>query len=153
MNVPSSRRRSDRGFTLIELLIALVLSGVVTGAISAAMITSLNVAKSTTAEVNDSADAGQISSYLQRDALYLGGDCDQSLQFVGNQGVFKVDLHHFRKCRVAVKMVCRNRLMRRLTVQTIIPIRHMSSDQFTIGSRQGPRLMQEHLALLVELDK
>jgi prepilin-type N-terminal cleavage/methylation domain-containing protein len=66
-------KRADRGFTLVELIIALVLSLMVVGVITAALITSLNVASSTTGQVNDSSETGLISSFLFRDAQSAGG--------------------------------------------------------------------------------
>ncbi len=66
-------RRGDRGFTLVEVLIALLLSGMIGGVVVAALITSLNAASSTTDQVNDSTDAGLISSFLIRDAQSAGG--------------------------------------------------------------------------------
>ncbi len=66
-------RGGDRGFTLIELLISLVLSAIIGGVVVAALITSLNAASSTTDQVNDSSDAGLISSFLIRDAQSAGG--------------------------------------------------------------------------------
>ncbi len=65
-------RRVDAGFTLVELLIALVLSTIIGGVIVAAMITSLNASSSTTAQVNDSTDAGLVSAFLFRDAQAAG---------------------------------------------------------------------------------
>ncbi|MCU1393205.1 MAG: hypothetical protein JWM34_1633 [Ilumatobacteraceae bacterium] len=64
--------RDDAGFSLIELLIAIVLSSIIVGVITAALATSLNVARSTTDQVNDSTDAGVISSFLFRDAQSTG---------------------------------------------------------------------------------
>ena len=68
-----SRRRGDRGFTLIEVLMSLVLSGMIAAVVTAAILTSLSAAKTTTAQVNDSADAGLISAFLVRDAQSAGG--------------------------------------------------------------------------------
>ncbi|MCU1503809.1 MAG: hypothetical protein JWM12_3163, partial [Ilumatobacteraceae bacterium] len=68
----AEEQRADKGFTLIEVMIAVVLLTVITGAIAAAMITALNVASSTTAQVADSTDAGVISAYLLRDAQSAG---------------------------------------------------------------------------------
>lgn len=67
------RRSRDRGFTLVELLISIVLMGVIGGVVTAAMLTSLNAADSTSATSADSADAGLISAYLVRDAQAAGG--------------------------------------------------------------------------------
>jgi prepilin-type N-terminal cleavage/methylation domain-containing protein len=66
-------RRADGGFTLIELVIALALSSLIVGVITAALITSLNVSSSTTAQVNDSNEAGLASAFLFRDAQSAGG--------------------------------------------------------------------------------
>lgn len=65
--------QTDRGFTLIELVIAIVLSGLIAGVVVAALITSLNAADSTTAQVNDSTDTGLVSTFLVRDAQSSGG--------------------------------------------------------------------------------
>ena len=65
-------RHADHGFTLVELLVAVVLGALITGVVAAAIMTSLNVAKSTTDQVGDSADAGLISSFLIRDAQSAG---------------------------------------------------------------------------------
>ena len=64
--------RPEAGFTLIELLIAVVLSSMIAGVTVAALMTSLNVASSTTDEVSDSTDAGLISAFLYRDAQSAG---------------------------------------------------------------------------------
>ena len=76
MNVRQRSGRSthptNRGFTLIELMIAITLSLLVGGVVAAALITSLNVARATTDQVGDSADAGLISSFLLRDAQSAG---------------------------------------------------------------------------------
>ena len=78
MNVRSPRIRDrirciDGGFTLIELVIAMTLSLLIGGVVVAALVTSLNVAKATTEQVGDSADAGLIASFLLRDAQSAGG--------------------------------------------------------------------------------
>ena len=78
MNVGSPRLRGrtrciDRGFTMIELIIAITLSLLIGGVVVAALVTSLNVAKATTEQVGDSADAGLIASFLLRDAQSAGG--------------------------------------------------------------------------------
>ncbi|MGZ6949650.1 MAG: Ig-like domain-containing protein, partial [Ilumatobacteraceae bacterium] len=65
--------RGDRGFTLIELMIAIVLSLMIGGVVVAALITSLNAARSTSAQMSDSTDAGLVSSFLVRDAQSAGG--------------------------------------------------------------------------------
>ena len=64
--------RSDTGFTLVEVVITLVLAAMLAAVVAAALITSLNVADSTTAQVNDSTDAGLISAFLIRDAQSAG---------------------------------------------------------------------------------
>ena len=66
------RPDSDRGFTLIELIIALTLSLLIGGVVVAALITSLNVSRSTSDQIRDSADAGLITSFLTRDAQSAG---------------------------------------------------------------------------------
>jgi prepilin-type N-terminal cleavage/methylation domain-containing protein len=68
-----SRRHFDRGFTLIEVLISLVLSGLIAGVVVSVILTSLNAADSTTAEINDSNDAALVSSFLIRDGQASGG--------------------------------------------------------------------------------
>ncbi len=79
MNAPQPRgrepqtRRGDHGFTLVELMIAIVLSLMIGGVVVAALLTSLNAARTTTAEMSDSTDAGLISSFLVRDAQSAGG--------------------------------------------------------------------------------
>jgi prepilin-type N-terminal cleavage/methylation domain-containing protein len=70
--IPRERRRANRGFTLIEVMITLVLSGMISGVVVAALLTSLNVEKSTLEQVSDSTDAGLISSFLIRDAQSAG---------------------------------------------------------------------------------
>ena len=67
------RRHRDRGFTLIEVLISLVLSGLIAGVVVSVLLTSLNAADSTTAEINDSNDAALVSSFLIRDGQASGG--------------------------------------------------------------------------------
>ncbi len=66
-------KRRDRGFTLIELIIAITLSLMIGGVVVAALITSLNVSSSVSAQVGDSTDAGLITAYLTRDAQSAGG--------------------------------------------------------------------------------
>lgn len=74
---PSPRRAPARhrnvGFTLIEVLIAIVLSGMISGAVAMGLFTALNVFSSTNDQVADSTDAGLISSFLVRDAQSAGG--------------------------------------------------------------------------------
>ncbi len=72
-NLADRTGQTDRGFTLIELVIAIVLSGLIAGVVVAALITSLNAADSTTAQVNDSTDTGLVSTFLIRDAQSSGG--------------------------------------------------------------------------------
>ena len=67
------RRQRDRGFTLIEVLISLVLSSLIAGVVVSVILTSLNAADSTTAEINDSNDAALVSSFLIRDGQASGG--------------------------------------------------------------------------------
>ena len=67
------RRHRDRGFTLVEVLISLVLSGLIAGVVVSVILTSLNAADSTTAEINDSNDAALVSSFLIRDGQSSGG--------------------------------------------------------------------------------
>ncbi|MEP7202776.1 MAG: putative Ig domain-containing protein [Ilumatobacteraceae bacterium] len=69
----SSATRADRGLTLIELVIAITLSLMIGGVVVAGLITSLNVASSTSAQISESTDAGLISSFLVRDAQSAGG--------------------------------------------------------------------------------
>jgi Bacterial Ig domain/Prokaryotic N-terminal methylation motif len=66
-------RGTERGFTLIELVVSIVLSTMIGAVVVAALITSLNAARSTSAHVSDSTDAGLISSFLIRDAQSAGG--------------------------------------------------------------------------------
>ena len=73
VSLQRSRRRRDHGFTLVELIIAIVLSAMIGGVVVMALVTSLNVASSATAQVGDSTDAGLISSFLVRDAQSAGG--------------------------------------------------------------------------------
>jgi Tfp pilus assembly protein PilV len=63
----------DGGFTLMEVLFAIVLSAVIVGVVAAAVITSLNISDSTTAQVNDSSETGLVASFLSRDAQSAGG--------------------------------------------------------------------------------
>jgi prepilin-type N-terminal cleavage/methylation domain-containing protein len=72
-SISKSHRSRDRGFTLVEVLISLVLSGLIAGVVVAVILTSLNAADSTSAEINDSNDAALISSFLIRDAQSAGG--------------------------------------------------------------------------------
>ena len=67
------QRHCDRGFTLVEVLISLVLSGLIAGVVVSVLLTSLNAADSTTAEINDSNDAALVSSFLIRDGQASGG--------------------------------------------------------------------------------
>lgn len=78
MSASLPRRTSRRtccggGFTLIEVLLAVMLSTLILGVVSAALITSLNVARSTTAQIDDSNDLGLVSAFLFRDAQSAGG--------------------------------------------------------------------------------
>lgn len=73
MNGRASHRASDDGFTLVELIIALTLSLLIGGVVVAALITSLGVSNSTTAQISDSTDAGLITAFLTRDAQSSGG--------------------------------------------------------------------------------
>ncbi len=68
-----ARHRRDRGFTLVELVISLVLSAIVIGVTTSAMLTSMNAADSTVAQIADSTDATLVSAYLIRDAQAAGG--------------------------------------------------------------------------------
>jgi len=77
----------DGGFTLVEMLIAVVLSGVIAGAVIAALATSLNVASSTTKLVADSTDAGLISAFLYRDAQAAGATDPSTTQPDARLGV------------------------------------------------------------------
>lgn len=58
---------------MIEVLISLVLTGLIGGVVVAVILTSLNAADSTTAEINDSNDAALVSSFLIRDGQSSGG--------------------------------------------------------------------------------
>ena len=64
---------ADNGFTLIEVVIAVVLLALITGAIAASLITSLNLASSTTQRIKESNDIQLIAGYLVRDAQAAGG--------------------------------------------------------------------------------
>ena len=66
-------RHRDEGFTLVELLVAIVLGGLVSGVVVAAMVTSMNIADSTNDQLKDSTDASLISAFLYRDAQSAGG--------------------------------------------------------------------------------
>jgi len=81
------KTRRDAGFTLIELLIAVVLSSLIAGVTVAALMTSLNVASSTTDQVNDSTDAGLISAFLFRDAQSAGATNPVNAQLDPTLGV------------------------------------------------------------------
>ncbi|HEY7627294.1 MAG TPA: putative Ig domain-containing protein, partial [Ilumatobacteraceae bacterium] len=65
-------RARDQGFTLVELLIGIVLSGMIAGVTVAALLTSTNIARSTSDAVNDSNDAGLLAAFLYRDAQSAG---------------------------------------------------------------------------------
>ena len=67
-----SPRSTDAGFTLIELVIAVLLGGVIVSALTAALMTSLNVASAVTSQVKDSTDAGLIAAFFYRDAESAG---------------------------------------------------------------------------------
>lgn len=84
-------RRADNGFTLVELVIALALSSLIVGVITAALITSLNVSNSTTAQVNDSNEAGLASSFLFRDAQSAGGIVPTTAMTSATLGVSTTD--------------------------------------------------------------
>ncbi len=67
------RRDRDRGFTLVELVISLVLGVMVMGVTTSALLTSMNAADSTVAQIADSTDATLVATYLVRDAQAAGG--------------------------------------------------------------------------------
>ena len=69
----SRRSRTEEGFTLIEVLISVVLLTMITGAISAAFVSSLNQSSSTNNTVKESNGAQIISGFLVRDAEAAGG--------------------------------------------------------------------------------
>ena len=73
-SLQTRRWRGNSGFTLIELLIAIVLLGGITGAIAAALMTSLAASDSTTKNTARSNDAQIISAFLVRDAQAAGGE-------------------------------------------------------------------------------
>ena len=87
MNTRSSDTARDRGFTLIELLIAIVLGGVIAGVTVAALLTSMNIASSTTDEVSDSSDAGLIATLFYRDAQSAGAVDPATAQLSGTLGI------------------------------------------------------------------
>jgi prepilin-type N-terminal cleavage/methylation domain-containing protein len=66
-------RRAEPGFTLIELLITVVLLSLVTGAISASLVSALSQSKSTVQNTRVTNDAQLIATYLTRDAQAAGG--------------------------------------------------------------------------------
>jgi prepilin-type N-terminal cleavage/methylation domain-containing protein len=59
---------ADRGFTLVEVVIALALSAVIAGVTISAMLTSMNVADSTSEQIRGSNDSGLVSAWFYRDA-------------------------------------------------------------------------------------
>lgn len=65
--------RRDRGFTLIEIVVALTLSMVLIAAMTAVLITSMNVASTTDTQIKDSIDLSTVSTFLYRDAQAAGG--------------------------------------------------------------------------------
>jgi prepilin-type N-terminal cleavage/methylation domain-containing protein len=67
------RRREESGFTLVELVIAIVLVAMLTGAVAAALGTSLRAADSTAQRSKESNDAQLISTFLVADAQATGG--------------------------------------------------------------------------------
>jgi YVTN family beta-propeller protein len=77
----------DLGLTLVELLISIVLTTIIGGVISAALITSMNAASSTAAQASDSTDAQLIAAYLTRDAQAAGGTDPATAQLVADLGV------------------------------------------------------------------
>jgi prepilin-type N-terminal cleavage/methylation domain-containing protein len=81
------KRHLDRGFTLIELLISIVLGGVIAGVTVAALFTTMNIAASTTDQVNDSADAGLIAAFLYRDTQSAGAVDQTTGQLTANVGI------------------------------------------------------------------
>ena len=85
-----SERRNDRGFTLVEVLISLVLSALIAGVVVAVILTSLNAADATTAQINDSTDAALVSTFLIRDAQ-SAGSIDPATAQLNTNGVSKTD--------------------------------------------------------------
>ena len=69
----SRRRRTDSGFTLIEVVIAMSLSVTIIGVLVAVLITTMNVASSTTALAKDSTDLSLVTAFLYKDAQAAGG--------------------------------------------------------------------------------
>ena len=63
---------TDGGFTLIEVLISVVLLAMIMGALTTALLTSINLSSSTTQHTRDSNDAQLIAGYLVRDAQSAG---------------------------------------------------------------------------------
>lgn len=59
--------RSDDGFTLPELLVAVVILGVISSALTGAIITGLNVTDGTSARVKESTDAQLASAFFAWD--------------------------------------------------------------------------------------
>ncbi len=82
---------NNDGFTLIELVMAIVLGALISGVIVAAIVTSLNIADSTSAQVKDSTDASLISAFLYRDAQAAGGTDPNQAQLDATLGVSTTD--------------------------------------------------------------
>ena len=79
--------RRDAGLTLIELLISVVLTTIIGGVISAALITSMNAADVTTSSVKNSTDASLIAAFLTRDAQAAGATDPSTAVLVDSLGV------------------------------------------------------------------
>src|ERR1044071_2010233 len=68
-----SRRAHERGFTMVEVLVSVVILTLITGGLSAAFVTALDVARPTSQRLRESNDAQVIAAFLIRDAQAAGG--------------------------------------------------------------------------------
>lgn len=84
---PSQNVDSEGGFTLLEMVIAVVLLVLITGAISAAFISSLNATAATKTRVNETNDAQLIAGFFTRDAQAAGGINPATASVYPNVGV------------------------------------------------------------------
>lgn len=64
--------RNEDGFTLPELLVSVVILGIISGAITGAIITGLNVTDGTSQRIKESTDAQLASAYFANDVQSSG---------------------------------------------------------------------------------
>src|SRR5437879_6560860 len=86
-------QRTQNGTTLVEVIISVVIATLITGGITSAMLTALNIFSPTSHRVQETNDAQKIATFLSRDAQAAGGTDPStgSLDAANNLGVSITD--------------------------------------------------------------